>query len=43
MGQSSGGRTCRGQADEVCDVAEKQAGALQPVGQPVGHLKAGRV
>ena len=28
---------------EVCDAAEKQAGALQPVGQPVGHLEAGRL
>ena len=27
---------------EICDVAEKQARALQPVGQPVGHLQAGR-
>ena len=28
---------------EICDAAEKQARALQPVGQPVGHLQAGRV
>ena len=28
---------------EVCDAAEKQARALQPAGQPVGHLQAGRL
>ena len=43
MGQNSGGRTCRGQAVEVCDAAEKQARALQPAGEPVGHLQAGRL
>ena len=28
---------------EVCDASEKQARALQPAGQPVGHLQAGRL
>ena len=28
---------------EICDAAEKQARALQPAGQPVGHLQAGRL
>ena len=28
---------------EVCDAAEKQARALQPAGEPVGHLQAGRL
>ena len=40
---NTGGRTWRGQAVEVCDAAEKQARTLQPAGQPVGHLQAGRV
>ena len=41
--QHSGGRTCWGKAVEVRDAAEKQAGALQPASQPVGHLQAGRL
>ena len=28
---------------EVCDASEKQARTLQPAGQPVGHLQAGRL
>ena len=38
-----GERTWEWEGVEVCDASEKQARALQPAGQPVGHLQAGRL